>query len=121
MWTIPKEILPSSLIADPSTGTSEIPGGLVAILTQKYENIEERVIASASSQLPKHEKNFTLFLVEMQAMVCDIEHFNTYLRRRKFTVFTDQKTLEMQSKRQDKTMSRLTEAWIKYDFDIKYK
>ena len=48
-------------------------------------------------------------------MVWDMEHFDTYLRKRKFTVFTDHKPLETQSKRQDKTMNRLTIAWTKYD------
>ena len=54
-------------------------------------------------------------------MVWGTEHFDTYLMGRKFTVFTYHKPLETQSKRQDKTMNRLTEAWTKYNFDIKYK
>jgi hypothetical protein len=41
------------------------------------------VIAYASRQLLKHEKNYTPFLVEMQAMVWGMEHFDTYLRGRK--------------------------------------
>ena len=54
-------------------------------------------------------------------MVWGMEHFDTYLRGRKFTVFTDHKPLETQTKRQDKTMNRLTEAFLRYNFDIKYK
>ena len=66
----PRRNRPYSMIVDASTGTSEIAGGLGAILTQRDENNEERVIAYASRQLQKHEKNYTPFLVEMQAMVC---------------------------------------------------
>jgi hypothetical protein len=36
-------------------------------------------------------------------------------------VFTDHKPLETQSKGQDKTMNTLTEAFLKYNFVIKYK
>jgi hypothetical protein len=57
----------------------------------------------------------------MQAMVWAMDHFDTYLRGRQFTVFTDHKPLETQSNRQDKTMNRLTEAFFKYNFVIKYK
>ena len=117
----PRKNRPYSLIVDASTGTTEVAGGLGAILSQTDENGEERVIAYASRQLLKHEKNYTPFLVEMQAMVWGMDHFDTYLRGRKFTVFTDHKPLETLTKRQDKTMNRLTEAFLKYNFDIKYK
>ena len=117
----PRKNRPYSLIVDASTGTAEIAGGLGAILTQQDENQDERVIAYASRQLLKHEKNYTPFLIEMQAMIWGMDHFDTYLRGRKFTVYTDHKPLESQSKRQDKTMNRLTESFNKYDFEIKYK
>jgi hypothetical protein len=38
------------------------------------------------------------FLVEMQAMLLAMDHFDTYLRERRFSVFTDHKLLETQSK-----------------------
>ena len=117
----PRKHRPYSLIVDASTGTGEINGGLGAMLCQTDEDGEEKVIAYASRQLLKHEKNYTPFLVEMQAMVWAMDHFDTYLRGRQFTVFTDHKPLETQSERQDKTMNRLTEAFLKYDFVIKYK
>ena len=81
-WVLPKECLeaytslkqalcsePYSLIVDASTEMSEVAGGLGAILTQTDENNDKRVIAYASRQLLKHGKNYTPFLVEMQAMV----------------------------------------------------
>ena len=112
----PRKNRPYSLIVDASTGTSETTGGLGAILTQTDENNEEKVIAYASRLLLKHGENYTPFLVEMQAMV-----WVTYFRGRKFTVYTDHIPLETQSKSQYKTMNRLTEAWQKCVFDIKYK
>jgi hypothetical protein len=57
----------------------------------------------------------------MQAMVWAMDHFNTYLRVRKFTVFVDHKPLKTQSKQQEKTMNRLTEGFLKYNSVIKYK
>jgi hypothetical protein len=54
---------------DASTGTSEMKSGLGAILCQTDEKGEERIIAYTSRQLLKHEKNYTPFLVEIQAMV----------------------------------------------------
>ena len=58
----------------------------------------EKVIAYASKQLAKHEKNYTPFLVEMAAMTWAMEHFNTYLKGRHFTVFSDHKPLETSGK-----------------------
>jgi hypothetical protein len=96
---------------DASTGTGEIKGGLGAIFCQTDKDGEERVIAYASRQLLKHERNYTPFLVEMQAMAWPMNHFDTYLRERQFTMFTDHKPLETQSKRQDKTINRLTKGF----------
>jgi hypothetical protein len=50
-----------------------------------------------------------------------MEHFNTYLKGRKFAIFTEHKPLETLSKWQDKTINRSTEAFLKYSFGIKYK
>jgi hypothetical protein len=95
----PRKHRPYSVFVDASTGTSEINGGLEAMLCQTDEDGEERVIAYASRQLLKHERNYTPFLVEMQGMVWAMDHFDTYL------MFTDHKPLETQSKRQAKTMT----------------
>jgi hypothetical protein len=57
----------------------------------------------------------------MQAMVWAIDYFDTYLRGRKFTMFTNHKPLETQSKHQDKTINRLTEAFLKYNFGSNIK
>ena len=52
-------------------------GGMGAILCQTDKKGKEKVIAYASKQLAKHEKNYTPFLVEMAAMKWAMEHFNT--------------------------------------------
>jgi hypothetical protein len=117
----PRKHRPYSLIVDASTGTGEINGELGAILCQTVKDGEERGITYPSRQLLKLEKNYTSLLVEMQAMVWAMDHFDTYLRGRQLPVFTDHKLLHTQSKRQDKTMNRLTEDFLKYNFLIKYK
>ncbi len=70
------------------------PGGLGAILTQINQAGEHCVIAYASRKLQKHECNYTPFSLEMQAAIWGMDHFGTYLRGRKFTLFTDHRPLE---------------------------
>jgi hypothetical protein len=90
----PKPDRPYALITDASLGDDHIPGGLGAILTQIDEKGNHRVIAYASRKLLKHEKNYTPFLIEMQAATWAMDHFYTYLRGRHFTLITDHKPLE---------------------------
>ena len=56
------------------------------------------MIAHASRQLQKREKNFTAFFVEMAAIVLAMENFDTYSRGRTFTVYSDHKPLQAQEK-----------------------
>ena len=70
-----------ALITDATLGDNDKnPGGLGAILTQVDEKGDFRVIAYASRKLQTHEKNYTPFLLEMQACIWGMEHFTTYLR-----------------------------------------
>jgi hypothetical protein len=57
----------------------------------------------------------------MQAVVWAMDHFDTSLRGRQFTTFTDHQSLESQSKCQDKTMNRPSEAFLNYNFVINKK
>ena len=82
----PRKNLPYSLIVDAATGNEKNEGGLGAILCQTDQKGNNKVIAYASRQLLKHEKNYTPFSVEMAAIVWAMEHFDTYLRGRTFTV-----------------------------------
>jgi hypothetical protein len=61
------------------------------------------------------------FLLEMQAAIWGMEHFSTYLRGRKFTLYTDHRPLEKLGKVHTKTLNRLQEAMNTFDFEIIYK
>jgi len=117
----PRQSRPFSLIVDAATGTPSDDGGLGAILCQTDEHGEFHVIAYASRALSKHEKNYTPFLLEMQACVWGIDHFDAHLRGRKFVLYTDHKPLEKLSNIHTKTLNRLQQAMTDYDFIIQYK
>jgi hypothetical protein len=57
----------------------------------------------------------------MAAMIWAMEHFETNLRGRHFTVFTDHKPLETSGKKHERTLNRIKEAFMTWDFEIKYK
>jgi len=117
----PRRNRPYALIADASLGDDKKPGGLGAILMQVNKNGEHCVIAYASRKLQKHECNYTPFLLEMQAAIWGMEHFATYLRGRRFTLYTDHRPLEKLGKVHTKTLNRLQEAMNTFDFEIIYK
>ena len=117
----PRKDRPYSLIVDAATGNTEQEGGMGAILCQLDEKSNYRVIAYASRALAKHEKNYTPFLLEMMAGVWAMGHFDNHLRGRKFTLFSDHRPLENLATVHKKTLTRLQEAMLEYDFVIKYK
>jgi hypothetical protein len=57
----------------------------------------------------------------MQAAIWGMEHFETYLRGQKFTLYTDHRPLEKLGKVHTKTLNRLQEAMNTFDFEIMYK
>jgi hypothetical protein len=65
----PRKKHPYLLIVDAATGNDKNEGGLGAILCQTDQASINKVIAYASRQLLKHEKNYTTFLAEMAAIV----------------------------------------------------
>jgi len=117
----PRRDCPYALIADASLGDEKKPGGLGVILTQLNKQGEHCVIAYASQKLQKHKNNYTPFLLEMQTAIWGMEQFSTYLRGRKFTLYTDHRPLEKLGKVQTKTLNRLKEAMNTFDFEIIYK
>ena len=94
----PRRNRPYSLIVDAALGDDKTPGGFGAILAQSNEKGEFCVIAYASRKLQTHEKNYTPFLLEMQAAIWGMDHFSTYLRGRHFTLYSDHKPLENSEK-----------------------
>jgi hypothetical protein len=106
---------------DGSLGDNEYPGGLGAVLLQRQEDESERVIAYASRGLKDHEKNYSAFLLEMGAAVYGIDHFDVYLKGRPFILCTDHKPLEKLSAVHTKTLNRLQQAMLQYDFTVEYR
>ena len=117
----PRKDRPYSLITDAALGDEKNEGGLGAILTQQNQKGEHCVIAYASRKLQKHEKNYTPFLLEMQAAIWAMDHFSTYLIGRHFTLYTDHKPLEKLGKVHTRTFNRLQEIMNTFDFEIMYK
>ena len=90
------------------------------ILTQIDDKREHQVIAYASRKLVQHEKNYMPYLLEMQAAIWAMEHFDTHLCGCHFTLFTDHRPLEKLGKVHTKTLNRLQEAMLTFDFEIVY-
>ena len=80
----------------------------------------ERIIAYASRSLRDHEKNYGAFLLEMAAAVFGIDHFDTYLVGRQFTLRVDHKPLENMSLTHQKTLNRLQQLMLEHDFCLEY-
>jgi hypothetical protein len=110
-----------ALIMEASCGDDVNPGGMGAILTQVDDKTNFYVIAYASRKLLKHEKNYTLFLLEMHAAVWGMEYFSHHLKGRRFLLFTNHKPMENLGKVHTKTLYRIQEAMLQYDFEIHYQ
>ncbi len=110
-----------ALITDASFGDENTSGGLGAILTQMDKEGRFYVIAYASRKLQKYEKNYTPFLLEMQAAIFGMETFEVHLKGRHFKLFTDHKPLEKLGKVHTKTLNRLQQMMNVFSFDIIYK
>jgi hypothetical protein len=110
-----------ALITDASFGDEHTPGGQGAILTQIDKQDNFYVIAYASRKLQKHEKNYTPFLLEMQAAIFGMETFEVHLKGIQFKLFTDHKPLEKLGKVHTKTLNRLQQMMNLFSFEIIYK
>jgi len=109
------------LTTDASAGDDKHPGGFGAVLTQVWSDGTEHVISYASRTLKQNEMNYSAFLLELAAAAWAIDHFCVYLRGRHFELFTDHKPLESLSKVHQKTLNRLQEQMLEYDFRVNYK
>jgi hypothetical protein len=117
----PRKDLQYALITYAATGDEQHPGGMGAILTQIDKDGKFYIIAYASKKIEKHEKNYTPFLLEMYAAVWGMEHFSHHLRGKRFLLFTDHKPLEKLGTVRTKTLYRIKEAMLNYDFEIHYR
>ncbi len=121
MLAYPRADRQYALITDASFGDEHTAGGLGAILTQIDHQGKFYVIAYASRKLQKHEKNYTPFLLEMQAAIFGMETFEVHLKGRQFKLFTDHKPLEKLGKVHSKTLNRLQQMMNLFSFEIIYK
>ncbi len=110
-----------ALITDAATGTAETPGGLGAILTQVDKDGKFYAISFASRQLKDHEKNYSPFLLEAATAIWGMDHFNEYLKGKKFILYTDHKPLEKLGHLHSKTVNHFQTALLEHDFVIQYK
>ena len=108
------------LYVDGSLGDDKEEGGLGAHLMQEEQDGSFRTIAFASRALKKHEKNYSAFLLELQAAVYAIDYFSHYLTGRVFTLYTDHAPLTKLSVQHKKTLHRLHALLNEHFFDIKH-
>ena len=99
--------------------------GLGAVLSQKGDNNEIRVIAYASQSLRPSEKSmrdYSSAKIELMALKCSIcDKFKDYLLGSKFTVFTDNNPLcYIKSSKLGATQICWLSELAFYDFDIVY-
>jgi hypothetical protein len=97
-----------------------VVGLLVPILT-RTKNGKGHAISYASKQLIKHEKNYSPFFLEVDAVVWAMEYYQEHLRGRRFILYTDHKPLESLSTLHTKTMNYLQLAMMDFYFQIRYK
>jgi hypothetical protein len=110
-----------ALITDAARGTADTPGGFRAILTQVDQDGKFYAISFASRQLKDHEKNYLPFLLKAAATVWGMDHFNKYLKGKKFILYTDHKPLQKLGHLHSKTMNQFQTALLEHDFIIQYK
>ena len=91
--------------------------GLGAVLMQR-----EKVIAYASQQFKKHEKNYTTHDLELGAVVFALRIWRHYLYGTKCVVFTDHKSLQhiLNQKELNMRQRRWIELLSDYDCEIRY-
>ena len=117
----PKSDRKFTLIVDSAIGSATVAGGIGAILCQTDELGHLHPISYASRSLNKHEANYSAFLIELTGCVFGIEHFSNYLKGRRFYLLTDHRPLvEKLNAVHSKTLNRLQQAMLEYDFEIKY-
>jgi transposase InsO family protein len=117
----PNPELDYHLMVDASICSEGIPGGLGAVLIQVDKDDVPHAIGFASRGLSKFERNYTAYLLELQAACFGISHFDVYLRGRHFTLHTDHRPLETLSKVHVRTLNRLQQLMLDYNFTIAYK
>ena len=95
------------LFTDAAQGDDQNEGGLGACLMQEDKEGIKKAVAFASRGLVKHEKNYPAFLLEMQAATWAMQHFEDYLRGRRWCLHSDHKPMCKLNKVHAKTLNAL--------------
>ena len=107
------------LATDACAGDDVHRGGFGAVLTQVWEDRLEHVIAYASRSLKPNEENYSAYCWNWLQLLGELTISPSICED--FELFTDQKPLETLSKVHTKTLNRLQERLLEYDFKIKYR
>jgi hypothetical protein len=116
----PRNNLSYSLIVDSATGNVKYEGVLGAILCQTNKKGTNKVVAYASRQLLKHKQIHTISSRNGSHCVGHRTLWHKF-KRKNIYIKQWQKPLETHSKRHEKTLSRLQEAYTRQSFNIVYK
>ncbi len=108
------------LFTDGALGDAREEGGLGAHLMQEDPSGDLHSIGFASRALKVHEKNYSAFLLELQAAVYAIDYFDHYLKGRSFVLYTDHAPLTKLSTVHTKTLHRLHALLNEFSFEIKH-
>ena len=104
----------------PRKTKSKKPGGFGTNLAQINHEGKFKAGSYASRKLKNHEKNYAPFLLEMSASIWAMEHYDVYLKGRPFNLLTNHKPLVTLKTVHNKTLNRLQETVLTYDFDTIY-
>jgi transposase InsO family protein len=118
----PKKDLAYRVACDAATGDEHNPGGLGAVLSQVDKDGKEHVIAYASRSLKEFEKNYTPYLLELAACTWAVDHWSVYLAGDKpFVLLTDHRPVEKMTRLHKKTLNRLQQQMLEYNFIVQYR
>ena len=95
--------------------------GYGAILMQEQGPKRElKVVSYGSTRTKEHERNYDPFLLEQAAIAWAMDYFKMYLTGQRFTCYSDHKPLTKLSKIHTKTLHRIQEKAMHYDFEVSY-
>ena len=118
--TLPKKDRQYILYTDGALGDSSHGGGMGAVLLQEDDEGQHHAIGYASRALKKNEQNYCAFLLEQATVVWAITYFEHYLAGQRFVVRCDNKpTVELGTVHK-KTLSRLQELMLQFDFQLEH-
>ena len=118
--TLPVKNRQYILYTDAALGDNNSIGGMGAMLVQEDQEERQFAIGFASRALKKNEANYSAHLLEQAAVVWAIEYFEHYLKGNRFIVRCDNKPIVELSSVHKKTLSRLQEKMLEFDFDLEH-